>query len=208
MKITQIKKIGKGQRFSLFLDDEFVCSLESEIIVKNHLALGLDIDENQLEKIKKQNSDLTCFEKSLSIIERSLKSEKNLRKALVERGYFKESIDKAVAKLKEYGYIDDEIFCECFIRSNQFSKGKKRIKFELLQKGISQDIIENKIEEMIIEENEEENCFVLLKKYLKNRIFDAKTKQKAYNHLLTKGFSYNTIKKSFDRWVVECQDDD
>ncbi len=68
MKITQIKKIGKGQRFSLFLDDEFVCSLESEIIVKNHLALGLDIYENQLEKIKKQNSYLTFFEKSLSII--------------------------------------------------------------------------------------------------------------------------------------------
>ncbi len=199
MIITELKKIGKGQRFSLFLDGEFMCSLEAEIIVKNHLSKGIEINIVELERIKKENGELTCFEKSLSLIERSLKSEKMLRQALFQKGYFKETIDKAVNKLKEYGYINDENFCESYIRTYQRNKGKRKLAFELTQKGINQSIIENKLDELLCEENEDENCFNLLCKFLKNKEENQKNKQKAYNHLLNKGYSYGTIKNAFEK---------
>ena len=48
MIITQIKKIGKGERYSIFIDGNFSCVLEAEIIVKNQIKEGQEIDAEKL----------------------------------------------------------------------------------------------------------------------------------------------------------------
>jgi len=193
MTITEIKKQKKGSRYSIFLDGEYAFSLQDEIIVKNKLKLGDELGSKRVEELKLQDGDLTAFDKALSILEKTMKTEKGVRDYLKEKEYLKPTIDNVVEKLKEYGYLDDGVYVENYIRTYTHSKGKKKIKYELLTKGIKESIINEKLEN-IDDENEIENCKALAKKYLKNKELDLKTKQKLYTHLSTKGYDFSVIK--------------
>ena len=54
MQITEIKQVGKTNKYKIYVDDEFFATLLDEDIVKNHLKSGLEIEEEKLRTI--------CFE--------------------------------------------------------------------------------------------------------------------------------------------------
>ena len=192
-QITEIKKIGKGDRYYLYLDDEYFGVFEAEILARHCFKTGQSFDDDFFERLKIENGDYACFNRSLGVLEKSMKSEKMLKDYLREKGYPKTCIDKAMDKLKEYGYINDESFAENFIRSYSQSKSKRKIKYDLMSKGINENIIEEKLALLVDEDEEKELTLTLAKKYLKSKELDQKTKQKFYNHMLGKGFDYSMI---------------
>ena len=191
--ITQIKKIGKGERYYLYLDNDFFGVYEAEILAKHGLKCGQEYSEEFFENLRLENGDYACFNRGLSVLEKSMKTEKMLKDYLKEKGYPISCIEKAVEKIKSYGYIDDENFCENYILTYKNSKSKRKMKYDLLQKGVSEEIIVQKLEKEISEDEEREKCLNFAKKYMKNKEFDLKTKQKLYNHLVSKGFSFDLI---------------
>lgn len=193
MEITEIKKIGKGRRYYLFVNGNNEGDFESEILAKYQLKTGQEIDLDFLKKIKIENGDLAAFDRALGYLEKGMKSEKGIRDYLRGKGYPDECVDRAASKLKEYGYIDDSIFAENFIRTYSNSKGRRKIKYDLLAKGIDGEIIEEKLESIFEREDEEMLCARLAEKYLKNKEIDQKTKEKLYRHLAGKGFSFDMI---------------
>ncbi len=197
-KITEIRKVGTGARYKLFLDDEYFGTYEAEILARHGLKSGEEYDEKFFEDLKFENGDYACFNRGLSSLEKSMKSEKMLRDYLKEREYPLSCIDKAVDKLKDYGYIDDEAFCDNFISIYSGSKSRRKIKYDLLSKGVNVDLIERKLENLN-DEDEEEKCYKFAKKYMKNKEFDLKNKQKLYNHLAGKGFEFGFIGNVWER---------
>lgn len=197
MVVTEIRKIGKGNRYYLYVDDNLFGIIEAEILARHHMKQGLDIGEKELEKIKIENGDYACFNRGLAVLAKSMKSEKMLRDFLKGKGYPLQCIDRAIDKLKEYGYIDDESFCENYIATYSSSKSKRKIKYELLSKGVDEQIIEEKLA-TFEDEEEEAVCRRLAEKYLRNKEFDLKTKQKYFNSMLGKGFDYTLILKMWE----------
>ena len=133
----------------------------------------------------------------LHLLERSQKSEKQLRDKLKEGGYEQEVIDEAIDYAKGYHYIDDERFARDFVRLSCDSKSRIRLKQDLIQKGIDKDIIEIAIEEEYqIDEVE------LLKNLLRKRHFDSsadyKEKQKHFRYLASKGYSTSIIRRAME----------
>ena len=202
MKITEIKIIGRGDRYKVFIDDKFDGIFEAEFLAKSKLRVGQELTEEGLTALKIQNGDLACFERSLSVLEKSMKSEKMLKDYLLGKDYPEECIERAIEKLKDYGYINDEAFAENFIRTYSSSKGRKKLKYDLLGKGIDSEIIEDKLQ-LLSDEEQDETCLKFALKYMKNKELDQKTKQKLYNHLLSKGFDYGTISRA----IAEVQND-
>lgn len=198
--ITEIKKIGKGLRYYLYLDNEFFGIYEAEILARYCLKTGDKFEDDFFEKLKIENGDYACFNRGLNVIEKSFKSEKMLYKYLKEKSYPDECIERAIYKLKSYGYIDDGAFCENYINSYPM-KSRKKLKYDLLTKGIDIDLIEKKLNENLNSEMEEEKSFIEAQRYLKNKIYDLKTKQKFYNHMLSKGFDYSQIQKAWEEIV-------
>lgn len=191
--ITEIKKIGKGQRYYLYLDDQFFGVYEAEILARHCLKTGQSFDDEFFEELKLENGDYACFNRGLSLLEKGMKSEKMLKDYLKEKGYPRSCIEKASEKLKSYGYIDDSAFCESYISTYLTSKSKKKLKYDLLSKGIKEDIIEEKLAQLFDEEEEKENLLRLAEKYMSGKEFDLKTKQKFYNHFAGKGYDYNLV---------------
>lgn len=196
MRVSEIKKIGKGLRYSLYVDDEFVAVVEAEILAKKGLRTGDEITEEYLQQLKVENGDYASFDRALSLLEKGMKTKKGIRDYLRAKGYLKSSIDKAIDKLTEYGYIDDSAFAENYIKTYSSSKGRRKIKLELLSKGVAGEIVEEKLEEILGEDEEFDSCLRLAKKYFKGKEFDLKTKQKASAHLAGKGYGFDLISRA------------
>lgn len=191
-EITEIKKVGKGDRYKLYLDGDYAGIFEAEILARHCLKTGEKYDEDFFKQLEIENGDYACFNRGLNALEKSMKSEKMLKSYLKEKGYPSICINKAVDKLKEYGYVDDEAYAENFIATYSSSKSKRRMKYDLMSKGIKEEIIEIKLSSLD-DEDERNKCLKFAEKFMKNREFDLKTKQKLYNHLLGKGYDYDAI---------------
>ncbi len=193
MEITEIKKIGKGNRYHLYSDSGYIGIFEAEILAKYKLKTGQDIDKESLEKIKIENGDLASFDRALSYLEKGMKTEKGIRDYLLSKTFPEECVERAIEKLTEYGYINDRTYAENYVRSYSKTKGRKKLKYELLSKGVDGEIIEEVLSENLNDDEEKETCLALTKKYLKNRELDIKLKQKLYSHLVSKGFGFDVV---------------
>ena len=195
MIITEIKKIGKGERYSLYINGIFNCTLQDEILVKEKLKTGDEISEDRLSEIKIENGRIACFSHAISYIEKGIHTQKQVREYLKEKGYLRQSIDEAIDKLNDYGYLSDEYYAEAYVNTNKARKGRRKLKFELMQKGVSGEIAESKLNELLDDDESEQACRRLAEKYLKGRIIDQKLHAKLYNHLASKGYESSIILK-------------
>jgi regulatory protein len=67
---------------------------------------------------------------------------------LQKKGFSEDVIEKVIREMSKYGYLNDQKFTEDFInyRKSQ-GYGLKRVRYELMQKGIDKDLINMKTEE-------------------------------------------------------------
>lgn len=195
MQITEITKIGKGIRYKLEVDNNFEGVFEAEVLARYNLKTGQEIDEKFLNALKIENGDFACFDRGLGLLERGMKSQKQVEDYLKGKGYPQTCIDKAVKKLSEYGYINDEIYAKEYVRLYSQKDGRRKIEYSLKNKGINDDLISATIEEILTEESQDETCLMLAKKKAKNMELDSKGRQKLYTYLAGKGFDFETIKR-------------
>ena len=188
MQITEIKQVGKTNKYKIYVDDGFFATLLDEDIVKNHLKSGLEIEEEKLRTICFEGQKRVALDCAMKLLGNYPKTEKELRRYLKEKGYTLDTIDYTCEKLKEYKFLDDSNFADMFIKANKGKKGKRLISFELKQKGVPEHIISLKLENL-----EEEPCLPLALKFMKGKPKDEKTKQKLYRFLASKGFGSEGI---------------
>lgn len=195
MIVTKIKRIGNTNRFHLYVDEQWSGIFLDEILAFYHFKTDMEIDEDVYKEIKKENDQKVAFDMAISYLERYVVSEKGLKDYLKKKNFDGTVIENAVAKLKEYGFVDDEKFAKSYFESLSASKGKRAIANKLREKGISKEIIENLIEN-VDEDSEIEKASKVAEKFVKNRQKDTKLKQKCLAHLIYKGYDYSVAQKA------------
>jgi len=156
------------------------------------------------------------YNKSLRFLSFRPRSEKEIRDYLLKprirsdkhKKISEEILDKIVAKLKKKKFINDEEFTKWWIeqRLKLRPRAWRVIKMELARKGISQEISEPIIQSL---EFRIQNDLELAKKLAEKRIKRYKDLskrdiyQKMGRFLASKGFNYETIKKTLNLTVDE-----
>lgn len=197
-QITAIKEQSKNKkRVSVYLDGEFYCGLDLVTALKYRLKVGEFIDENRLVEIQYNAEMQACFDKALTYISSSVKTEKQIKDKLLRLGYLDEIIEKTLEKLKDYGYVDDGDYARRYTATYKGVKGKKLIKLELRKKGVLEKDVDSALNQI---ESQQDACNRLADKYLKNKENDQKNLLKCYKYLLSKGFDYDEAKSSIDRY--------
>ena len=79
MEITDLVRKGKSEQYKTFVDGEYVCLLEAEVLVKYHIKIGTTISEELFEKVRKESEKLSCFNVGLSYVSKGLKTKKQLK---------------------------------------------------------------------------------------------------------------------------------
>lgn len=196
-KITKIEVQKRNkERVNLFLDGEYAFSISAELVYKEHLKVNDEIDYKEIKDLAEKESFSRCKESGLRIIEKNYKTEKEVRDKLKQKGYEENAIEYSVKFLKEYNFINDNYYAKAFISDKLSSMGSQKIKYNLIQKGIAKEIIEEELVN-INKDNEKDTALNLARKKfdsIKNKETDNyKISGKLYRYLISKGYEMNMV---------------
>ena len=135
---------------------------------------------------------------SLRLISARTYSEKQIAEKLIKKGFSTEDTGRAVKKLKEYGYLNDEAFAGRLIENGKNRLiGRIKLSYELYKKGINKSLISELMEKFYAEDEERGAALkaidkkkVSLIKYRENELI---FKKKLYDFLQSRGFSSGII---------------
>ena len=195
-EITAITpQIKDKTRCNIYVDGRFCCGLTLETTVKNRLKVGQIVSVERLAKIQLESEKSTAFDKALTHLSATRKTEKQIRAYLEGKGYLPAVVEYAVEKLRSYNFLNDGEYAEAYVESVAKRKGGRLIRMELRQKGVSDGEIDEALQ-TLDEEQELSTAKAVLEKYMRGKPSDIATLQKAYRHLMGKGFDYETAKSA------------
>ena len=189
-KITDVTKQKRGSRINLFIDGNFFCGLDELTFIKASLKIGDEISTEEIEELQLKSEEQSATDKAMAYASKYVKSKAGIKRYLKEKGYLPSLVEKIVAKLEYYGYINDENLARDFVSYYSKTRGINRLRADLMRMEIDKDIIDLVLQEI---ECQEDACKRVAEKYL--RIHKNADKRKLYAHLTAKGFSYSDIRK-------------
>ena len=202
-EITAIIPQAKDKtRCNVYVDGRFCCGMTLETVMKNRLKVGQIVAEDQLSNLQLESEKSTALDKALTHLSATRKTEKQIRDFLARKGYLSAVTDYVVEKLREYNLVNDGEYAEAYVDSAVKSKGGRLIRMELKNKGVSDTAIDGALDGLE-KGAEEETAKRLLAKYLRGKTVDLPTRQKAYRHLLSKGFDYETAKFALQEYETD-----
>jgi len=199
--ITKIDLQKNKNRVNLFVDNSFFCGLYKEILLKNGLKVGQDIDESKLKEVITESETRRALDYAFNILGGKSYSEFELRKKLKSKMFETDIINIVISKLDEYHLIDDEAYAKILVESYKLD-GPKRMENKLIQRGISQEIAKNAVN-CLSEGVEECKIEQLSAKYLKNKEKSAQNLQKLYRYLIGRGFGHEVVSRFVSKIKVE-----
>lgn len=218
MYITRIEKLAQKKN-RIFIDGEYAFMLYDRDIGIYSLGEGQDISDLLYNTIINDTVLRRARQKALAILERSDRTEAEIRRKLSESMYTGDICDRVIEYLSGLHYIDDRRYAENYIRTRAESASARELTNKLLQKGVSKEII-SQAAEAIEEEcafgtdehedgglTREQNAAVLaLQKKLRSRnVIDYSERQKLIGFMLRKGYRMPDINAAFDFLEVEFE---
>ena len=209
MKITKIEEQKKHKnRMSVFLDGKFAFGIDNFSLFKLKLKENDEISKDRLSEILETVVFEDAKSYALKLLSLRAYTEKNMLSKLKDRTENETVSQNVIEFLKEYGYINDEDFAfryaeECL----NFKKyGRKKIKYKLMEKGISADLAETAVNNLEDNEKETENLLALAEKKLKGD-FDIKNVMKTKRYLASRGYSFDDIERAIKNLLNEREEE-
>lgn len=194
MEITAITpQKHDAARCNIEVDGRFFCGMQLLTVMEHRLKVGSIVTEEELSQLQLAGERQTALDKALTHISASMKTERDIRDFLRRKGYLQDVADYVVGKMKGYGYLDDEAYARAYAESAGKRKGGRLIRMELKRKGVSDQAIAAALSEGV---DEGAAAKAALEKYLRGKKPDEKTLRKAYAHLMSRGFDYDTARSA------------
>ena len=144
-KITAMRA-GKrrAKRVNMFLDGRFAFSLEAKVVAEEGLHVGQELSTSQIEALAMSDKFDRCLNAANRFLSYRPRSESELRERLHRRGFDGDSVEAAIARLKEQGLVDDVAFAQFWKDSREsFSPRSQWLtRLELRRRGVASDIID------------------------------------------------------------------
>ncbi len=205
-EITAITpQIKDKTRCNIYVDGRFCLGLSLETTIKNRLKVGQTVSPERLSEIQLESEKNAAFDKALTHISATRKTEKQIREFLAKKGYLPAVCDYVVEKMLGYGFLNDGEYAEAYVGFAAVRKGSKLIRMELRQKGISETEIENALGTLDTE-SEVSSAAAILQKYMRGKTADRETLTKAFRYLMGKGFDYEIARAALSAFG-ECEED-
>ena len=209
-KITDIQPQKRNKsRVNVYVDGEYVLALELLTVMKLGLKIGTEVTETQLAEAALDTEQSVALERAMNYIARGRKTSFQLRKYLTDKEYAPAVVNYVMDKMKYYGYVDDKAYAQAYVEQNSQSKGARRVKQELIQRGIKL----SEAEEVSEQERDFslDNATRLAERYMRGKDCDIKTIVKLQRYLVSRGYDFdivNSVVRAYkDKLAVDEQDD-
>ncbi|HEX8127589.1 MAG TPA: regulatory protein RecX [Pyrinomonadaceae bacterium] len=145
-----------------------------------------------------ERSRTRTLQRAVKLLAAKPRSVAELRERLLEKEWTtQEAADYAIAKLSEYGYLDDEQFALGYAsaRVRQKPVGRQQLARDLHMKQINRELAEQTLEKVFEATPEAELIDLAIEKRvrLRGRPTTRQETKSLFDHLLRRGFSYDLI---------------
>ena len=217
MKITDISLQARDKnRVNISVDSKYRFSLDVFQVGELGIKIGREYTDEELTVLEDKSQFGKLYARAMEYCLMRPRSVKEMRDYLwrktrptkkrspktgeiIERpGVKPEIAERVLARLIEKKYLDDEKFARFWLEHRFLQKGTsvRRLKLELVQKGIEQGTINQLIAENIRSDGEE-----LQKIIAKKRYKYAGDQQKFMAYLARQGFSYDDIRAALEETI-------
>ena len=138
-----------------------------------------------------------AMDTAIRFIQYRPRSTNEVKQKLLLKGYNGDLVQTIITALTESLILNDAVYARLFAVERAQSKnlGKSRVKMELKQKGIADDLIAEAMAEAFPEGTEAVGAMNLLEKKYKTGI-SKEGEQKAIEYLIRKGYGFGEAKKA------------
>ncbi len=172
-------RILKIQKNKLFMDTGEVIDISRGIILEYSLVQGMELGEEKYTEVLSS----AALHKAYFLLSRRDYSKKELSQKLESKFHRGDVVESVVAKLSQQGYIDDYSYTKAYVQNRRY--GRRRVEYELFQKGVSRDIVSQVYRELSIDEKNEIRRLI-------PRI-SGKDREKQVAYLARRGFNLDDI---------------
>ena len=203
MKIERVLKKNEKD-VTIVLDNDEKLFLAYEVFIKSGLRKNDEISESRFSSLIEENQTYHLKQKAFRLLGRRQHSAFELKLKLRQKGYKEEFISNVIKQLLELNYLNDYDYAKSFAEENIKNKlwGQRKIEAELFKKGVNREIISQIIMEKFSDGNQIEKAVELGRKKYKSLISrnldEDKIHSKIISFLLSKGYDYDTVRKTID----------
>ncbi len=189
------------------LAQEMKIYIHSEIIRKYKVAKGMELSEEEADRLIYENDLRRARERALYLMESRDHSYRELFDKL-EKNYSEDICFEVCNRLAEIGVINDRRYAEKLCRQLFEVKklGRYRVRQEMRLKGLGSEIIEEAMENFSEEDEPFERLEKLVEQKYERYLTDRKGVEKVKNALARKGYSFGEIKEVLDLYDLDFDD--
>ena len=143
MTITSIERQKKNRhRVSVYLDGEFAFGLNDDAVYRFGLHKGLVLDEQRRAEIESYDNIVQAKLVAERFLAVRMRSEKELRQRLQQKGFPPEAIEETVAVFRRVQLLDDAEFARQWVRDRLRLRPRSAaaLRRELRAKGVTDEI--------------------------------------------------------------------
>jgi regulatory protein len=149
----EIQKKNK-ERVNVYLDDEFAFGLA--LIEALKLKRGQVLSDDEIERLRELDEAERAHERALHFLSYRPRSEDEVRRNLKSGKFSSDAIEGTLERLKTSRLVDDRAFVQYWLENRgQFKPlAARALKYELRQKGIAADLIDEVLQSVEFDEEE------------------------------------------------------
>ena len=198
MLVTRIKEVTK-QKSEVWLEEEKTFTLYKSELTKYHIKEGQELSEESYQEITTCLLPKRAKLRAMNLLQTKDYTQKQLKDKLLQGGYGEAIAEEAMEYVKSYHYVDDLRFCKNYISYRLEQKSRKKLEMELMQKGVSKEVILQAFNELS-ENGQTIDEITMITELLEKKKFDKdaadrKEMARMYGFLSRRGFSQDAIQK-------------
>lgn len=208
MKIESVTKKNNKDVIINF-DNNSRLVINYEVFLKSSLRKGMEISSDRFTYLTEENEKHSIKTEAVNYLAQRIHSEKELKIKLQQKKHKNELINEIIKELKEKELLDDYKFSVIYAEEKIRLKlwGEKKIRSELIKKGISSEIISRVTDEKFSVTNNLENAIELASKKLKSLSYKnlgrRNLAEKIYTFLASRGYDYQTSREAVEKILGE-----
>ena len=138
------------------------------------------------------------FQRAAKLLAAKQRSIEELREKLsTTRGATKAMVDEAIARLRDYGYLDDAKFAQTYasLRLRERPIGRRRLQRDLWLKKVDKQTVDSALDE-VFESTPEQNLIdraIAKRVRLRGKPKTREEAKKLFDHLIRQGFEFELV---------------
>jgi regulatory protein len=208
--VTAIQQQQRNpERVNVFLDGEFAFAIPREEAVLQGLRIGRELTVDEVGSFRALDQVSKATESALRLLGVRPRAEHELRDRLKRKGYEPETIELALARVRNWGYLDDADFARRWVdnRLEYRPRSKRMLEMELRQKGVDRETISSTIDETDIDEIGAATEMVRKAAAKLSRLDPVVAKRRISGQLARRGYGYGVIRSALERAFGETDEE-